>query len=277
MTLVTHDIWGVKLHDIGDDDLRAWICGALRDDRSHLIVTPNPEFLLAARQQSDYRELLNSADLSLPDGVGIRFAVAANGGTLAHRHTGVETLELLAEIARDTSTSFVLLGGMHPFLERARLYFTTQYPGISCTAINPGLVPDVANTELVSQNVVHQLSVADAKVVAVALGRGRGVGRGKQERYMAELAKKFPDARIIIGVGGAVDYFGSAVSRAPKMWRKYGFEWLWRLGAEPWRAKRVARALLVFPILVAWDTLRSGQFIPACRRVANDLWSHFRR
>lgn len=91
-----------------------------------------------------------------------------------------------------------------------------------------------------------------------------------------ELAQKYPQARVIIGVGGAIDYFGSMVSRAPKLWRKYGFEWLWRLGAEPWRSWRIFNAVVVFPILVAWDTLRNGKFLSACRFVAKDLISHFR-
>ncbi len=275
MTFPSREIWGVRLHDVTPGELCAWIDTALGGDRVRCIVTPNPEFLLAARRSSEYRDVLNRADLALPDGVGVTFAALALGEELRHRHAGVDVLELLAEHAAMAKASLVLLGGSHPFLERARQYFATQYPGISCTAINPGIV-DTTNQHIVSQNVLHQLTVADAKIIAVALGQGRGSSHGKQERYINELAAAFPTARILIGVGGAIDYFGSAVSRAPKLWRTYGFEWLWRLGAEPWRAKRVVRAVVVFPLRIAWDTLVSGQFIPACRRVARGLLAHFR-
>ncbi|MCR4312433.1 MAG: WecB/TagA/CpsF family glycosyltransferase [Candidatus Uhrbacteria bacterium] len=278
MTDNVHAVWGVPLHDLTDDELRARLADFLRGERAHIVVTPNPEFVMTARKNEDYRILLANADMSVPDGIGLRFAVAAlSQDRLRHRHSGVDVVEVLAELANATSSSFVFLGGMHPFLERARQYFATQYPGILCTAINPGFIPDVASDDLVSQNVIHQLLVSDAKIIAVALGRGRGAGLGKQERYMDELARKFPSARIIIGVGGAVDYFGSAVSRAPRFWRQYGMEWLWRLGAEPWRARRIANAIFVFPILVAWDTLRSGQFISACRRVFQEILLLFRK
>ncbi len=250
----------------------------MNGDRPHLVVTPNPEFLMTARNNQEYRALLQLADLSVPDGVGLQYAVAAlHKDRLRYRHSGVDVVEVLATIAVETSSSFVLLGGLHPFLERARQYFATQYPGVFCTAINPGFVADVIDQPLVSQNVIHQLTVCDAKIIAVALGRGRGAGLGKQERFMQELATKYPSARIIIGVGGAIDYFGSAVSRAPKMWRKIGLEWLWRLGAEPWRARRIFKAAVTFPIQIAWDTLRSGQFISACQRVLQEIILHFRK
>ena len=278
MTDRVHTVWGVKLDDIDDVALHDRLTQFVNSDRAHIVVTPNPEFLLTARKRDGYKSLLALADLSVPDGVGLQYAIAAlSEQRLEHRHMGVDVVEVLAKISVETSSSFVLLGGMHPFLERARQYFATQYPGVSCTAINPGFIPDVDDQPLVSQNVIHQLQVADAKIIAVALGRGRGAGLGKQERFMKELAEKYPSARIIIGVGGAIDYFGSAVSRAPKLWRQYGLEWLWRLGSQPWRVRRICNAVVVFPILIAWDTLRSGQFIPACRRVFREIGLHFRK
>lgn len=273
-----HHLWGVRLDDIAIEDLREKLRSSLGAERPIIVVTPNPEFLMMARADETYRDVLNRADLSVPDGVGLRYAIAAHSeDRLNNRHIGVDVVELLAGIAQETSASFVLLGGFHPFLERARQYFTMQHQGLRCTAINPGFVPDELGVDLVSHNVIHQLEVIDAKIIAVGLGRGRGRGQGKQERYLHELAAKFPQARIIIGVGGAIDYFGSAVSRAPKLWRNLGFEWLWRIGAEPWRIRRVGNAVIVFPILIAWDTLTSGQFIAATRRVFQELSLLFRK
>lgn len=272
-----HRIWGVRIDDIDNDTLVRRCADMLTGSRPMIIVTPNPEFLMMARSDESYRDVLNRADVSIPDGVGLRYAVAAQSNArLQHRHIGVDAVEMLAGIAHEHAVPFVLLGGFHPFLERARQYFATQYPGIHCTAINPGFVPDERGVDLVTQNVLHQLQVVDAKIIAVGLGRGRGQGRGKQERYLHELAAKFPSARIIIGVGGAIDYFGSAVSRAPKAWRSLGFEWLWRIGAEPWRIRRVGNAVVVFPILVAWDTLKSGNFLAATRRVFHEISLLFR-
>ncbi|HRH31986.1 MAG TPA: glutamate--tRNA ligase, partial [bacterium] len=107
------------------------------------------------------------------------------------------------------------------------------------------------------------------QAVAVALGQG------KQERVMEILKQKIPSVRILMGIGGAADYVSEAVKRAPTAWQRLGFEWLWRLVQEPWRARRILTAIIAFPVRVAWVTLRSGRLLPATRRVLHELRQHF--
>ncbi|OGG08636.1 hypothetical protein A2154_02370 [Candidatus Gottesmanbacteria bacterium RBG_16_43_7] len=56
------------------------------------------------------------------------------------------------------------------------------------------------------------------------------------------------NALILMSVGGAFDYISGRLRRAPPWVRRAGFEWLWRLIAEPWRVKRQL-ALFEFLIL----------------------------
>ena len=46
------------------------------------------------------------------------------------------------------------------------------------------------------------------------------------------------NARIMVGVGGALDYLSGSVPRAPKLIRDMGLEWVLRLMVQPWRIKR---------------------------------------
>jgi N-acetylglucosaminyldiphosphoundecaprenol N-acetyl-beta-D-mannosaminyltransferase len=48
------------------------------------------------------------------------------------------------------------------------------------------------------------------------------------------------NARLYIGLGGSLDVFAGNVKRAPKLWIRFGLEWLYRLLKEP---KRLLRAL----------------------------------
>ena len=84
---------------------------------------------------------------------------------------------------------------------------------------------------------------------------------------MEEVLSAFPDVRVAIGVGGALEMLGGVLPRAPEAWRNRGLEWLWRLGLEPRRFVRIARAVLVFPTVVALATLKQKKFLSACRRV----------
>lgn len=46
----------------------------LEQDQFHYVVTPNPEFILAAEKDADFRQVLNSADLVIPDGIGVVYS-----------------------------------------------------------------------------------------------------------------------------------------------------------------------------------------------------------
>src|SRR3989304_6596343 len=41
---------------------------------SHYICTTNPEFIMSAQNDPEFREMINNADLSLPDGSGVVMA-----------------------------------------------------------------------------------------------------------------------------------------------------------------------------------------------------------
>ena len=63
------DVLGVSVHDCDEDGAVAAIEGFLREQppRLHQVVTVNPEFVMEARRNPAFREVLNSADLATPD------------------------------------------------------------------------------------------------------------------------------------------------------------------------------------------------------------------
>jgi N-acetylglucosaminyldiphosphoundecaprenol N-acetyl-beta-D-mannosaminyltransferase len=71
-------------------------------------------------------------------------------------------------------------------------------------------------------------------------------GMGKQEKWIYENLAKIPSVKIAMGVGGAFDYISGNVIRAPRLLRKIGLEWLYRLLAQPKRIKRILNATYDF-------------------------------
>lgn len=261
---------GVPVHDLSLEELktvlRVWLVG----ERPRIIVTPNPEFVMLAGQDAEFRNLLTKADLSLPDGVGLRFAVAAlTNDRLEHRHTGADTLVLLSELAAIEKKKLVLLGGSPRKTQRAAKTLRERFPGLDVTTFDPGII-DEHHVRL-SEATLAGVERLSPHIVAVALGQG------KQERVMEILKAKIPSVRILIGIGGASDYISQAVRRAPTSWQRYGFEWLWRLLQEPWRWQRILNATMFFPLRVAWATLVAGRFPTAVRNVYQELKRHFKQ
>ena len=77
-----------------------------------------------------------------------------------------------------------------------------------------------------------------------------GFGAPKQDIWLWENIHKIPSARIGAGVGGTFDFISGRIKRAPKVMRSFGMEWLWRFFRQPWRLKRINRAIIIFPYLV---------------------------
>ncbi len=259
-------LFGVRIDEISSADLRATLTSWLHSQKGHLLFTPNPEFLLSAKNDPDFQMLLNASDLSIPDGIGLRFAAAALTDTrLTQRQTGVDTLELLAEICEHNEKRLLLLGGLDDVSLDAAESLKKQRPKLDVISIDPGFLPGNHQSFTISDDLLGELQRLRPDVVAVALGQG------KQERCCVELVKRIASIRIAIGVGGAFDTLSGRLPRAPKWMRKFGLEWLWRALIQPKRTHRILKASVVFPLVVIWDTLRLRRFHKAFVAVINEL------
>ena len=78
----------------------------------------------------------------------------------------------------------------------------------------------------------EQIQQAEPDLLLVCLGAPR------QELWMARYAGRLT-VGLMVGLGGALDVYAGCVSRAPKIWRNLGFEWLYRLLRQPQRLKRM--------------------------------------
>ncbi len=262
-------VFGTTLHDLSEDELNARLFNI-----RGLIVTPNPEILLAARSNHSYRDLLNTAALSLPDGVAIVFAVAAlfNAHSF-RRHPGIDVVPNIASIAEQCNETLFIIGGYASDHDTLRMNLLSTCPDLRLFCIDPGIVSE--RRPLLASEHLETIRSAGPSIVIVALGQGRGRFQGKQEIVANAILTAAPNVRFAIGVGGAVDVLAGRVVRAPQWLQRLGFEWAWRLCINPWRFPRMVRAVFVFPMLVAWDTLRQGKFLTACRSVFHALADHF--
>jgi N-acetylglucosaminyldiphosphoundecaprenol N-acetyl-beta-D-mannosaminyltransferase len=244
----TSRIFGIRLHDVSSKDrLREMFNGFLDGDRTSRIFTPNPEILLQARGDPSYGQVLNSADLALPDGAGVAIVQSIRAKHRVRRWPGVEIGALLLEIAAERGSTVAFVGGTDGATQRAAARW------------RPGTRIDVVGTDVPiggdgrarpperDERMTELLASITPAIVLV------GLGAPKQERWIAVHAASLPSARIMMGVGGAFDMWGGLLPRAPKVFHRLGLEWLWRLGLEPRRLRRIVRATIVFPVRVLTD------------------------
>lgn len=207
-----------------------WLDG----DTSRMIVTPNPEILLAARRDKNYAAILNSADLSLPDGRGLQFF-----GDFAERITGVDFSTELLRVASAKSKRVlcVVREDGRSTAAQVRAAIADRFDGVAVAAISVRL--DNWDTDVI----VDQVLAAEPTVILV------GLGFPHQEKWLAHHLDHIPSARIGIGVGGTFDFWTGKARRAPRLFRALGLEWLYRVACEPRRLGRIWRAVVIFPLV----------------------------
>lgn len=229
-------ILGVKVSNLSQTEVLRRVEAMVEGSGKHLVVTPNPEFLLASRKDEDFLNILNSASLSLPDGVGLKFAAWVKGANL-HRYTGSELTKDLLALA-ETRAWPVAVINWHAGLSTAKDISQTLkklYPNLKC------LVKDEKRGDYIFDT--SDLRQLKAKIIFSSLGAPY------QEKVLVKLLDKNL-AKVGIGVGGSFDFLTGRRQRAPKFLQTIGLEWLWRLALAPRkRFRRIYRAVISFPLV----------------------------
>jgi len=264
---MTHHLLGVRIDDVSASELETELESWLQDQEGgHTIVTPNAEFLLEARKNIAFMDLLNHSDLAVADSVSLQYAAAAlSEFRLTNRLPGVDLLEKLCELASRRDVSILLLGGAPSSAEASAQKFRQRFESLDIAAIDPGFVSWQGNALVVSDELIRQLNAFAPSIIAVALGQH------KQEQFMAQIRAACPSVKIWIGVGGAFEMISGQKKRAPRWLSNVGLEWLWRLLIEPRRWRRIFNATIVFPLVVAHETFRRKTFLRSTRNVFTEI------
>ena len=220
---------GVGFSDASMKEVLEFIVTGLQNQsEKYYIVTPNPELLVIASKDDNYRKVLNSAKLALPDGIGVIVAGKIMGKPLKERIHGVDLVKSLCKEVSKQPITVGFLGAGPNIAELTAECLRKNYPGLK--------------VGLVSEEWSEELKNKKADILFVAFGSP------KQEIWISENLERLP-AKVVIGVGGAFDFISGKVRRAPLILRKTGLEWLFRLIIQPWRLKRQLR-LVKFLYLV---------------------------
>ncbi len=237
------EILGVAIDAITEaealDQIKVW----LQKGGPHHIVTVNPEFVMEARRNPNFGDVLRRADLATADGFGIILAARWQGTPLPGRITGVNLTHRLAELAAAYGYRLFLLGAAPGIAERAAAVLTERYPGLIIAGCHAGS-PNPRYEPFIRQII----TAAQPDILLVAYGHpAQDVWIDRNQPWL-----RIP---VAIGVGGTFDYISGSIPRAPTWLRRAGLEWLFRVIYQPRRWRRIYTAVLHF----TWTMLREGK------------------
>jgi N-acetylglucosaminyldiphosphoundecaprenol N-acetyl-beta-D-mannosaminyltransferase len=155
----------------------------------------------------------------------------------------------LASLAAHKGYRIYMLGARPEVAQRARERLLCEYPDLQIV----GCVSPIASPllEMGNEPLLQDIERTRPDILLVAFGNP------KQEKWIHMHHERLRDVPVCIGIGGTFDFLAGETQRAPLWMQRTGLEWLHRLAHEPRRlARRYARGLIFFPLLVVWQVLK---------------------
>lgn len=199
----------------------------ISSDSGHLVVTPNPEIVMRAQDNEEFKSIINNAALVIPDGIGIIKAGNILGTPLKERVAGYDLICNLFEEAKDGSISFYFWGSKPGIAEKAKEKIKEKYPKLNVLGAHTGYF-----NEEEEKAIIQEIKELKPDVLLV------GLGAPKQEIIINKCINE-KIFKIGIGCGGSIDVISGEVKRAPKIFIKLHLEWFYRLLKQPTRLKRM--------------------------------------
>lgn len=238
----TVNILGIPVHNVTREETMLQLLHMARSQRAHHVVTVNPEFIMLARRDQAFRNILLNASLAVPDGVGVILASRLKKKRIAERVTGVDTIRGFARVARDNGLSLFLLGAAPGVAERTAQVLLDENPGLKIAGTFAGSPhPDD------EEEICRRIESARPDVLYVAYGPPR------QDLWIDRTRKRLK-VPVAVGVGGSFDFIAGETQRAPLWMQRAGLEWLDRLLRQPWRWRRML-ALPHYALLVIRESI----------------------
>ena len=221
------NILGVKIDNVGLAEAKERCLTLLGNGQNNLVVTPNPEMVMAAQKNAALKKAINeSAALRIPDGAGLQWGAWFLGENLYFKTPGIDLMDQLLKIANDRGLRVYLLGSKPGVATLAAENIKAAFPKIVIAGTQDGYFTRFEEAEVISK--IHE-SQPDLLFA--------GLGAVRQELWLDEHRHEL-GAKIAMGVGGALDVYSGETKRAPKWVQDIGKEWVYRLIKEPWRLGR---------------------------------------
>lgn len=249
------EVLGVRFDAIDRVTAAKAVAALASAEGKHYVVKPYSEFLPRAHRDDSVREILNGADLCLPDGAGILWAahyLSLRGGRtralvqlplsfaslllrpgavrkpLPEAMHGVDFTWEMLEAADGTKLKVYLLGGTRDEVEGSVAAIASRLPDLTMVGHHQGHIKRKGPE---NDAVVEAINATEPDLLLVAMGFPR------QEQWIASNLERL-NVGVAVAEGGSFTFMSGATRRAPVWMRRSGLEWLFRLAREPWRFRR---------------------------------------
>jgi N-acetylglucosaminyldiphosphoundecaprenol N-acetyl-beta-D-mannosaminyltransferase len=205
------------------------------------IFLVNAHTLNLAVENPHYQAALNTATYVYGDGTGVRWAAKWRGVKIKDNLVGTDLLPEFFHATAYQGYRYFLLGADQQTIERAAQTVKSRFHGWELVGYHHGYLTD----ELLNQSAIAKINAAQPHLLLVAMGNPL------QEQWICAHRDQL-QVSLSIGVGGLFDYWGGNLIRAPRGFRKWGFEWLYILCKQPhkWQRYIIGNVKFLFRMMI---------------------------
>jgi len=252
----------------------------LASNKPLFITTPNPEQLVMAYNDKEFKIIIQKSDISLCDGVGllcayeflqdynasgslfmkyIRFIksysyILKNGnssdGTKVIK--GRDFMLDLLKIAEKNCYRVFLLGSTGVVLKKALRKFSLLFPSVhfmmdTGARLDSYSVPLNKKQNIIDRKAIKRINRFKPHFLFVAFGAP------KQEKWVYRNIDNLKTDLVMV-VGSSFEYIAGTRKQVPVMIDRIGLEWLWRIITGSQNIKRIFNAVFRFPMIIVKET-----------------------
>lgn len=221
------NIAGVGISNINLKEMLEIFSSAISNNQKIRVCVTPVNCIVKANKDEFLKNIYNTADVVLCDGMPILWASHFINKPLAERITGLDVLPRFSEICSKKGYSSFYLGAKSGVGDSLKSKLISMFPELKVVGVySPPIAEKFLEEE--NQKIISMINEAKPNILWVSLTAP------KQDRWIYSHYDKI-DANIIIGIGGAFEVAAGLLKRAPKWMQQSGLEWLYRFLQEPVR------------------------------------------
>lgn len=258
-------IFWIQLHNLQYSDFFHQIT---KLEKQNIVFTPNPEILLKTQTDTAFKDLLQQADYLTPDGIGLYIAFQI----LEEKNNFLKYLKLpfyffnlffrreyLYAKYGDRICGSDLTKDILDFAEKSKTPITIidlYNPSDTKKIESQKIFSNILKTKFKDLDFgyfIYDPEKKDQIIKEIWESRSKilfsTLGMKKQEQSIIEIMSNCNNIKLWLWIWSSFDYIIWFQRRAPKIFRKFWFEWLYRLITGPKkidRLKRIWNAIFVF-------------------------------
>lgn len=232
------NVRGVSFANVTMAEAVAFIRENMENGIPTAVHTPNSEIVQNCIDNPKLYSLINSAELIIPDGIGVIMASKILGSPLKEKVAGYDLGLEIMKYADETEKKVFLFGGADEtrcdfgvsIADKCVEVMHKKHPHVNFVGTRHGYFKKDGEE---NDETVRIINESGAEIVYVCLGSPA------QEKWIAENREKLPGVKLYLALGGSLDGYTGNVKRAPKIFIKLGLEWFYRLLCQPSRFFRM--------------------------------------